>query len=112
MTQTENYQPQVRDTTKGPNIHTYIPRSDGTVMIGGVIYIPQSTVAPAVTPAATVTAQPFIIPPGGPAIPAFNVLSVPQYYPHLQFYTASPYFLPVLQVCLCRDKSSLVWYTC
>lgn len=33
-----NFEPQVRDTTNGPHIHTYTPRDDGSVMIGGVIY--------------------------------------------------------------------------
>ena len=108
MTQTENYQPQVPDTSNGPNIHTYIPRSDGTVLIGGIIYIPQSTIATAAAHAATATAQPFIIPPGGPAFPAFNVLAVPQHYPPLQYRTASPFFLPALRACLRRPKPSLV----
>lgn len=33
-----NFEPQLRDTRNGPHIHTYVPREDGSVMIGGVIY--------------------------------------------------------------------------
>lgn len=76
MTQAENYQPQVRDTSNGPNVHTYIPRADGTVLIGGVVYIPQPAAA---APVAAAAAQPVVLPPGGPAIPVFNVLTTPQY---------------------------------
>ncbi|KAH8783469.1 hypothetical protein F5882DRAFT_498500 [Hyaloscypha sp. PMI_1271] len=38
----QNYQPQTRDTTNGPHLHTYIPRSDGTIVVGGIAYIPQT----------------------------------------------------------------------
>lgn len=104
MTQTEDYQPQVQNTTNGANIHTYIPRSDGTVMIGGVIYYPHGAVPTAVPAAATSTtvpavARPYIIPPGGTAIPAFNVLDNPQ-YPYMQYHSPSLYYLTTLQVCL------------
>lgn len=87
MTQAEqHFQPQVRDTTNGPNLHTYIPRADGSVLIGGIIYVPQSNVATAATttvgPMPTFGAQPFMVPPGGPAIPTFNVPLIPQNYPY------------------------------
>ncbi|PQE06884.1 hypothetical protein CJF31_00010950 [Rutstroemia sp. NJR-2017a BVV2] len=45
----QNFQPQVGDTTNGPTEHTYIARSDGSVLIKGVVYLPQpTTAAPAV----------------------------------------------------------------
>ena len=98
MAQQQNYQPQPGNTTNGPNIHTYIPRSDGTITISGVVYAPQAslptiftsvanspvvpvtiTAAPAVvTPIATVTVPPsapavpmqsYFTPPGGPSVP-------------------------------------------
>jgi hypothetical protein len=96
-TQPENYQPQVRDTTNGPNIHTYIPRSDGTVLIGGVVFVPQTTAE--ASSASTITAQHYIVPPGGPAVPAFNVLTAPQYCSPSQYRLAFPSFLALLHVC-------------
>jgi hypothetical protein len=84
MTQAENYQPQVRDTTTGPNVHTYIPRADGSIVIGGVTYLPQTAVAATVANPSEIPipltmhsavgppnpiAFPYVIPPGGPAIP-------------------------------------------
>jgi hypothetical protein len=39
----QNFQPQTRDTTNGPYLHTYIPRSDGSILVGGVAYVPQVT---------------------------------------------------------------------
>jgi hypothetical protein len=83
MTRMENFQPQVRDATNGPNIHTYIPRGDGTVLISGVVFIPQTMLPAAAFP---VTIQPYGGPPGGPpegspggppGAPAFNVLATP-----------------------------------
>ena len=50
----QNFQPQTRDTSNGPQLHTYIPRSDGGVMIGGVAYYPQGFV-PAVPTAPVIT---------------------------------------------------------
>jgi len=85
----QNYQPQVRDTSNGANVHTYIPRADGSILIGGVVYIPQAGGATATVPVAVATlvatpvathvtapvpvAQPYVIPPGGPAVPAVTV---------------------------------------
>lgn len=109
MTQTENYQPQVRDTTNGPNIHTYIPRVDGTVLIGGVVYVPQTTAeaSTATTATATATAQLYTIPPGGPAVPAFNVLTAPRYYPDFKCCPVSHY-LTAQQVTCSPVKPTLV----
>lgn len=50
----QNFQPQTRDTTTGPNVHTYIPRQDGSILVGGVAYVPQV----AVPAAAAATAVP------------------------------------------------------
>lgn len=58
MVSEQNFQPQGRDTTNGPHLHTYIPRSDGTILVGGVSYIPQLP-----TPAVATT-----VPVGMPAI--------------------------------------------
>jgi hypothetical protein len=77
----ENYQPQVRDTTTGPHLHTYIPRDDGTVLIGDAQYmrttpgIGATTVGVAVAGAAPVmapvpaVAAPTVAVPG--VLPAF-----------------------------------------
>ena len=97
MGQPQNFQPQGRDTSNGPNIHTYIPREDGSISINGVTFLPQSGVATAATipvtstgiPIATashpVPAQPWVIPPVGSAIPAYVPPPVhllpPQIYP-------------------------------
>jgi len=112
MTEQRNYQPQTGDTTNGPNIHTYIPRSDGTITIGGIIYTPQTaipivttplgatpvapvlvtTAAPTVvTPVATATVssapaiqiQSQFTPPGGPSVPTGQIgYSVHSILPH------------------------------
>ncbi|PMD40650.1 hypothetical protein L207DRAFT_554340 [Hyaloscypha variabilis F] len=55
--------PQTRDTTNGPHLHTYIPRSDGTILVGGVAYVPQSVSnITATTATPLVYQQPGIIP--------------------------------------------------
>lgn len=62
----QNYQPQGRDTTNGPHVHTYIPRSDGSIIVGGVTYYPQAgTVIPA--PLGN-TATPGEVPTGAPQV--------------------------------------------
>lgn len=94
--QQQNFQPQVGDTSNGPTIHTYIPRSDGAVVIGGITFLPQSGVPTAATIPVSATGAPiptshpvpvtsYVIPPGGTAIPAlapFPVQLTPQYYPY------------------------------
>lgn len=95
----ENYQPQVGNTTNGPNIHTYIPRSDGTVLIGGVAYIPQITATAYGASSVNAAAQPYIIPPGCPTAPAFNVLDTPLQYTPFQYCLAPPFYLALSQVC-------------
>lgn len=48
----QNFQPQVPDTSNGPHEHVYIPRSDGAVIINGVVYVRETkTPAPAPAPA-------------------------------------------------------------
>jgi hypothetical protein len=51
----QHFTPQVRDTRAGPNIHTYIPRADGGIVIGGVAYYPDG-------PKPIVTAIPASLP--------------------------------------------------
>jgi len=128
--QPQNFQPQVRNTTDGPNMHTYIPRADGTFVVGGVPFAPQAGIATAPvapvavtgvpTPAqhpvppppapympAAIQYQPYLILPGGPAVPAYGVPPVqltPQHYPFAchyipmggsaQGYTAAPFVFP------------------
>jgi hypothetical protein len=65
----QNFQPQTRDTTNGPHLHTYIPRSDGSILVGGIAYVPQDAAniaattvpigVPTVVPVAT---QPIVQP--------------------------------------------------
>ena len=122
MAQPQNFQPQVRDTSSGPNVHTYIPRDDGSFTINGVTFLPQSGLPTAATipvtsagiPIATpVPAQPWVVQPGGPAVPAvvaFPVQLTPQIYPFncnyfpLQSgtsgfdYSASPFPYPYYQL--------------
>jgi hypothetical protein len=103
MVTQENFQPQVRDTTNGPNVHTYIPRADGSIVIGGVAYIPQSGVATAATTAVPVTVQlasgsppqiaTHIIPNGGPAIPIMPVLATYPCYSYHPYVGVYPYHL-------------------
>jgi hypothetical protein len=122
MTRPENYQPQVRDTSTGPNLHTYIPRDDGSFTINGVRFLPQTGVATAATIPITSTGVPIPTPvsvqhepyvlAGGPAILAFIpplVQLTPQYYPIACHYfplksdangfryTASPFPCPYYQ---------------
>ena len=93
----QNYQPQVRDTSNGANVHTYIPRADGSILIGGVVYTPQAGVTTTTAPVAVATpvathvtapvpvAQTYVIPPGGPAVPAVTV-PLTSASPHLPFF--------------------------
>ena len=61
MAQQQNNQPQTGDTTNGPNIHTYIPRSDGTINIGGIVYAPQTPLPGVITPVATTPNTPIVV---------------------------------------------------
>lgn len=104
----ENFQPQVRDTTNGPNVHTYIPRADGAIVIGGIAYFPQAALSNTTTIPVTVTGpstipvqpipvvatapepavvKPYFIPPGGPAIPA--AVTVPPTFQFSSYYPLS-----------------------
>ncbi|TVY40829.1 hypothetical protein LSUB1_G002718 [Lachnellula subtilissima] len=60
----QNFQPQTRDTTNGPNLHTYVPRSDGAIMVGSIAYFPEGYV-PA---AAAVPTIPVVVQPSQPAL--------------------------------------------
>ena len=61
----QNFQPQTRDTTNGPNLHTYVPRSDGAIMVGNVAYFPEGYVAANATAAAATI--PVVVQPRQPA---------------------------------------------
>lgn len=63
MTIEQNFQPQGRDTSNGPHVHTYIPRADGSIMIGGVAYHPQNQTQPTVS-AGNATQIPVVVKPG------------------------------------------------
>jgi hypothetical protein len=70
----QNFQPQTRDTTNGPHLHTYIPRSDGSIVVGGVAYVPQtmvgSTVAATTVQVGTV---PVAVQPAAVALPTVQL---------------------------------------
>jgi len=59
----QNFQPQVGNTTNGPHLHTYIPQADGTIVIGGVAYLPAVAggVAATTVPIGVQTAVPVAI---------------------------------------------------
>ncbi|KAB8289795.1 hypothetical protein EYC80_010428 [Monilinia laxa] len=83
----QNFQPQVPDTSNGPHEHTYIPRSDGAIVVNGVVYL-QETKNPAPAPAPA--------PAPGVAAVAPVVIPAPQYQqtmpqPAFQPYPYNPY---------------------
>jgi hypothetical protein len=81
----QNYQPQTRDTTNGPHLHTYIPRSDGTIVVGGIAYVPQ-------TFGSNVTAT--TVPVGMAFQPTALPLPTVQLPPkHLQYPLNFPYYI-------------------
>ena len=86
----QNFQPQTRDTTNGPHLHTYIPRSDGTIVVGGVAYVPQNVGGTAVAttvPLVTANAVPVAVQPAAVPLPT---VQLPQY---LQYPLNSPYYI-------------------
>ncbi|KAH7412795.1 hypothetical protein BKA64DRAFT_740557 [Cadophora sp. MPI-SDFR-AT-0126] len=106
----QNFQPQVGDTTAGPHIHTYVPRADGSILVGGVAYVRQSaatipvvgsTPAPAVvveTPAPAVLPpqpviyqQPYVAQPQPVYAAASPAISPPYYNIQAQPYTSTGY---------------------
>lgn len=87
----QNFQPQSRDTTSGPHNHTYIPRADGSIVIGGIAYIPLVTAngsaavpAPSAVPVATTAASavPLPNPPIPTAIPPVQLPFYPMNFPY------------------------------
>lgn len=76
----QNFIPQVRDPADGKVNHTYIPRADGSILIGGVAYIPQAN------PAAPVAAVPVVAAVPTPVVP---VAPQPVQFP---YYPMFPYF--------------------
>ncbi|EPE28726.1 hypothetical protein GLAREA_09847 [Glarea lozoyensis ATCC 20868] len=97
-----SFTPQVRDTTLGPNVHTYIPRADGAIVINGIAYFPDGPkpVVPATLPIPVTTSnvsQPApVVGYAGNAMPTQPIqtapLPVPQpaYIPPPQFYPQAP----------------------
>jgi hypothetical protein len=59
----QNFQPQTRDTTNGPHLHTYIPRSDGSILVGGVAYVPQAVGGTATATTVPVGTVPIAVQP-------------------------------------------------
>ena len=95
----ENYQPQTRDTTAGPQLHTYVPRADGSVMIGGTVFFPQpapavaaAAPAPAVVPVATNGTVPVVttISTAEGAVPAVVQAPAAPPVPNPTFYSPYP----------------------
>ncbi len=85
----QNFQPQTRDTTNGPNLHTYIPRSDGAIMLGGVAYVPQNvggTVTATTVPVTTASAVPIAIQPGTITLPIVQPSLNPQHPLNFPYY--------------------------
>lgn len=75
-----SFQPQVgADTTNGAHVHTYIPRADGSILIGGVAYFPQSNGTAAAVP--VVTSAPVVVQPAVASVPIVQ----PPYYPHFPY---------------------------
>ncbi|KAI9047974.1 hypothetical protein LZ554_007774 [Drepanopeziza brunnea f. sp. 'monogermtubi'] len=71
----QNFQPQVgTDTTHGPHLHQYIPRSDGSILVGGVSYIPQHVAVPATVASVSVpvpvVSAPIVVQPASPVVQA------------------------------------------
>ncbi|CZT48770.1 uncharacterized protein RSE6_09517 [Rhynchosporium secalis] len=90
----ENFQPQVGDTTTGPEMHTYIPRSDGSILVNGIAYVRQNVATPVVVtniPAAAVVveAPAQVIPPPHPVIYQQPYITQPQ-----PMYAAGSGFAP------------------
>lgn len=82
----QNFQPQAGDSTNGPNKHTYIPRSDGSVVVGGVAYVPQAGIPAAPTMVVNAPgAAPVIVPTA--AFPAAPV-QYPSYQNNLYQYAS------------------------
>lgn len=78
----QNFQPQTRDTTNGPHLHTYIPRSDGSILVGGVAYIPQVT---------NIGATATTVPIGG--VTAVPVATQPVVQPFSPYPANFPYYI-------------------
>lgn len=82
----QNFQPQTPDTTNGPTNHTYIPRADGSILIGGVAYIPQATATatvPVVTEVpATISVAAVPVAAAGVAVPSVQFPYYPLSFPY------------------------------
>jgi hypothetical protein len=69
----QNFQPQTRDTTNGPHLHTYIPRSDGSIVVGGVAYVPQTVGSTIATTTVQVGTVPVAVQPAAIALPTVQL---------------------------------------
>lgn len=79
----QNFQPQVGDTTAGPHIHTYIPRSDGSILVNGVAYIRQSAATIPVVAASLPVAAAAVVVDTPVVQPPYFPYMYPQLYPQL-----------------------------
>ncbi|KAK6582276.1 hypothetical protein PZA11_004684 [Diplocarpon coronariae] len=87
----QNFQPQVgSDTSNGPHLHTYIPRTDGSILVGGIAYMPQVISAATVVPVPVAASVPVVIPP--PALPQPVVIPQQAYIPTQPMYQPQPYY--------------------
>ncbi|KAL2064253.1 hypothetical protein VTL71DRAFT_4747 [Oculimacula yallundae] len=85
----QNFQPQVGDTTAGPELHTYIPRSDGSILVNGVAYVRQTVAAVPVAAAQVPAAAVVVEAPAQVVQTPFFPYMYPQLYPHM-----FPQFIP------------------
>jgi hypothetical protein len=79
----QSFAPQVRDTRLGPNIHNYIPRADGAIVVGGIAYYPEGPKPAAIAiptslpvPVTTAAGQPTMVHLPAPHTHTHNLLSL------------------------------------
>ncbi|KAK2626031.1 hypothetical protein QTJ16_004293 [Diplocarpon rosae] len=97
-TSDQNFQPQVgSDTTNGPHLHTYIPRADGSILVGGITYTPQFFPAATVVPTPVAASVPVVV--------SSPIVQAPNYYPGFSYsfiypqasvsiYSRQPFVIP------------------
>ncbi|CAL3968683.1 unnamed protein product [Diplocarpon coronariae] len=74
----QNFQPQVgSDTSNGPHLHTYIPRTDGSILVGGIAYMPQAISAATVVPVPVAASVPVVV--------SSPIVQAPYYYPGFSY---------------------------
>ncbi|PVH78129.1 hypothetical protein DL98DRAFT_462866 [Cadophora sp. DSE1049] len=88
----QNFQPQVGETTAGPHIHTYVPRADGSILVGGVAYVRQSAATiPVIPPQPVLYQQPYIAQPQPVYAAPSPAISPPYYNIQAQPYPSTGY---------------------